>query len=385
MYRRKRFDRRQMTFSYSTRYTGKRRLLVAALSVIIAVFLIVLLLLNLNNLMNLFRGDLPEETEPGYTEQQPETDSTKPESETEQTKLPMTQETLQAVTLSAEQLADESAWGQLLDNASAAQNNAVCVVLKNEAGMLGYQSALSEYPFLQEVTATGAIDLAAFCEQAHEKNLYVIGRIACFYDNIAPRRQQNMAVKTQGVPWLDYDYHSWISPYSTEGTSYLCGLIGESVDAGVDGLLLDSVTFPTVGKLGVIQYENDSAELRTQAVTQFLQQARTVAEGHFLMLRLPVQQLSDSANPASGLTVTAAEAYCDFFCPGTDSLTRSYAGGVLSFGETSYSVTQNMPELMDAAVSALRAQIGQDTVILPCVPSQSELTAQTRSQGYLLE
>jgi hypothetical protein len=149
---------------------------------------------------------------------------------------------------------------------------AYVVDIKDMDGHVGYASAVPK------VVEYGAFEkrydpltvLAAF----HERNLRVIGRIACFKDPIASTKDPKMGILTKkGKLWTDNSKASWLNPYNEKSWEYLVDIAKEALELGFDEIQFDYVRFPSDGAVGAIDY-GEEPRPKHEAINGFLSYAR---------------------------------------------------------------------------------------------------------------
>lgn len=114
--------------------------------------------------------------------------------------------------------------------------NAVVLDGKDYTGWVTYPSAI---PLVAETHAgSHAVvkSLEALVHEAHERDVRVVMRIACFHDPWTAEHRRDLAIK--GVS-------DWLDPQNTEVQDYIIALVDETLAAGVDEIQLDYVRYPT--------------------------------------------------------------------------------------------------------------------------------------------
>ena len=123
-------------------------------------------------------------------------------------------------------------------------------------------------------------DLKEVCDQCHENDIYVIGRIVCFKDVALANKYPDRAIcDKDGTPLKFYNEGSEIfaNPYDTRNWEYLIELAQEALDMGVDEIQFDYIRFPTGGSTsGADPYfgPEDEVPTKADAIVRFLQTAR---------------------------------------------------------------------------------------------------------------
>ena len=182
--------------------------------------------------------------------------------------------------------------------------NTLVVDVKDSAGAVQFLTTLT-YSFMPDVTKDGAFSLEETVAALKAEGFYLVARMSCFEDNIAPRRNVSMAIQTSGVTWLDWDYSSWLNPYSNLSREYLGDLAAYFCQIGFDEILLNSVEFPVRGKTELIQYsaEQSQPENKKEALNQFLDymKLRIAPMQGSLALEVTVEDIAQPPAERSGI------------------------------------------------------------------------------------
>lgn len=123
--------------------------------------------------------------------------------------------------------------------------NALMVDLKDDGGRIWYNTA---NPTALEVgAAQNSYDLNAVATAAHNENLYLIGRLVVFSDEIAAWNKPSMAVwdlETDAPFRVGGQY--FLDPTDPEARQYGLDLAVEACSMGVDEIQFDYVRFPDI-------------------------------------------------------------------------------------------------------------------------------------------
>jgi len=141
--------------------------------------------------------------------------------------------------------------------------NAVIIDVKDSTGRVAF---VMEDPIVKN---TGSYekrigDVENLIDILHEKNIYVIARIAAFQDPYLANKRPDISPfrKSDGKLWKDYKGLAWVEPASEEVWDYLVAIGKESYNVGFDELNFDYIRFPSDGNMAEIRYRfYDSAQL----------------------------------------------------------------------------------------------------------------------------
>lgn len=120
--------------------------------------------------------------------------------------------------------------------------NAVVIDVKDNTGLLSWDGRVK--------------DLDAFVKELHDKNIYVIARIAAFQDPAYVKLHPEQAVtnvNTGGV-WKDRKGVPWVDTGNRAMWEYLVAIGKEAYARGFDELNFDYIRFPTDGDLKAMRY-----------------------------------------------------------------------------------------------------------------------------------
>ena len=129
--------------------------------------------------------------------------------------------------------------------AMSTELNALMVDLKDDAGRVWYNT---ENPMALEVgAAQNSYDLNAVATAAHDENLYLIGRLVVFSDEIAAWNKPSMAVwdLATNAPFRVGGQY-FLDPTDPEARQYGLDLAVEACSMGVDEIQFDYVRFPDI-------------------------------------------------------------------------------------------------------------------------------------------
>lgn len=120
--------------------------------------------------------------------------------------------------------------------------NAVVIDVKDNTGLLSWNGRIG--------------DLDVLIKELHDKNIYVIARIASFQDPLYVKLHPEQAVTniTTGKIWKDRKGVPWVDTGSKDMWDYLVTVGKEAHDRGFDELNFDYIRFPTDGDLKAMRY-----------------------------------------------------------------------------------------------------------------------------------
>ena len=145
--------------------------------------------------------------------------------------------------------------------------------VKDENGEIGFPS--SALRLANEVGATRdfyeAQDVA---RRAHERGLYLIGRLVVFEDPVLSHGRPDLAVRTSGgAVWDDAAGLGWTNPYDKRVWDYSVDVGEVAARAGFDEIMFDYVRFPSDGDVDGAVYSRQGKMRKNDVMPAFLRYA----------------------------------------------------------------------------------------------------------------
>ena len=153
-----------------------------------------------------------------------------------------TPEHVKAVYMSSWVAGTPSVRARLIKLIEETELNAVVIDVKDNTGLLSWNGRIS--------------DLDKLIEELHEKNIYIIARIASFQDPLYVKLHPDQAVMniTTGKIWKDRKGVPWVDTGSKDMWEYLAVIGKDAYARGFDELNFDYIRFPTDGDLKSMRY-----------------------------------------------------------------------------------------------------------------------------------
>jgi hypothetical protein len=153
--------------------------------------------------------------------------------------------------------------------------NAVVIDIKDYTGMVSFTpSTITDAG--KTVLAEGCIeerikDASDFIKMLHEKNIYVIGRVATFQDPCMVKKHPEWAVKTKstGSIWKDHKGITWIDAGSNDAWKYNVAIAKASHDIGFDEINFDYIRYPSDGNMEDIAFPVSGTRERSETLKVF--------------------------------------------------------------------------------------------------------------------
>jgi len=143
---------------------------------------------------------------------------------------------------------------RVIDLIDVTEANAIVIDIKDDTGNLSY---IPSDPFLREIGnyENRISDIQELIATLHEKNIYVIGRVAVFQDPALAKDWPDHAVQTSsGTVWEDRKGISWMDAGSQKVWDYAIAIARDAYAQGFDEINFDYVRYPTDGNLEDMQF-----------------------------------------------------------------------------------------------------------------------------------
>lgn len=167
---------------------------------------------------------------------------------------------------------------RVLDVIDSTEINAVMIDIKDDTGRVSFDT---KDPMIQELgwEDVRIADLRELIAELHEKDIYVLGRIAVFQDPYMTKTRPDLAVKRASDPsvvWTDRKGLSWIDPGSREYWDMIVRLAWASYRAGFDEINFDYIRFPSDGDMSDIYYPVSNERLLASSFS--MEKARIIRD-----------------------------------------------------------------------------------------------------------
>ena len=107
--------------------------------------------------------------------------------------------------------------------------------------------------------------------ELHEKNIYIIGRVAVFQDPYLAKKKPEWAItkKSDGTVWKDRKGLSFLDPANKEVWSYTMAIAREAYSVGFDEINFDYIRYPSDGNIRDINYHLAQGKTRADNIEEF--------------------------------------------------------------------------------------------------------------------
>lgn len=167
---------------------------------------------------------------------------------------------------------------RFVDLAARTEVNAYVVDIKDDDGLVGYESQLPE------VRAVGGwqkkYNARKVLDAFDAAGIHVIGRVVCFKDPVLSSKRPELAVRTaKGGVWRDDKGLTWLNPYKREAWEYLVKVAKEGVALGFDEIQFDYVRFANDGDKKGMHFGDTGKRRKFDVINEFLAYARQEMPG----------------------------------------------------------------------------------------------------------
>ena len=205
---------------------------------------------------------------------------------------------------------------------SATQINAVVVDIKGSDGYVTYASQAPEV-VKYKLNYNAISDIDDLVRFLHDKNVYVIGRIAVFEDPVYSKAHPEWAIynklKSAGekrILWKDNNNLGWMDPASKDVWNYDVSLAKDALAHGFDEINFDYVRFPTDGKAEAIGFPvYDEKTAKADVIKSFFQYLRSNLQGEKISADIFGQITTNKDDMGIGQLLENAFENFDYVCP----------------------------------------------------------------------
>lgn len=111
--------------------------------------------------------------------------------------------------------------------------------------------------------------------KAHDKGVYLIGRVVVFQDPVLASHRPDLAVKRpDGSIWATGEGLAWVNPYDRRVWDYAVSIAEAAARAGFDEIMLDYVRFPSDGDVASAVYPGRTTQPRGRLIADFVAYAK---------------------------------------------------------------------------------------------------------------
>jgi hypothetical protein len=234
--------------------------------------------------------------------------------------------------------------------------------VKDENGEIGFVP--SSVPL--SVSAGAARDYYSardVARRAHERGIYLIGRIVVFDDPVLSRARPDLAIRrSDGSVWRDAAGLGWTNPYDRRVWKYNVDVAIAAARAGFDEIMFDYVRFPSDGDVARAVYRGQGSLAKREAIPAFLRYAQRRLEPHDVRISAACFGLSAARDLGIGQLPKRMAPYLDTVYAMT--YPSLFGSGELGLADPSTSPGATVARALRKFELSLR---GQDALLVPWV------------------
>ncbi len=182
--------------------------------------------------------------------------------------------------------------------------------VKDENGEIGFMTR--SVPLAVSIgAARDYFEARDVVRRAHERGIYLIGRVVVFEDPVLSRARPRLAIRrADGSVWRDAAGLGWTNPYDRRVWKYNADVAAAAARAGFDEIMFDYVRFPSDGDVDSAVYGRSSIS-RREAVPAFLRYAKSRLEPYDVRISAAVFGLSAARDLGIGQLPRQMAPYLD--------------------------------------------------------------------------
>ncbi len=150
--------------------------------------------------------------------------------------------------------------------------NAIIIDIKDYTGTVSFPREDDGSGEVLDGTGCTVPDMEDFIALLHEKDIYVIGRIAVFQDPLYTSVYPARAVQSKsrvGEPWKDHKGLSFVDVGAKPFWDYIVDISHDSHAIGFDELNYDYVRYPSDGPMSDVSFDHSDYNNRAQELEKF--------------------------------------------------------------------------------------------------------------------
>lgn len=232
-----------------------------------------------------------------------------------------TPEAVKAVYMTSWVAGTSSMRERLLSLIDETEVNAVVIDIKDDTGKISFQ--IDSEPFKSLKSSENRIpNIEEFIDRLHEKDIYVIGRIATFQDPYLIKSWSEEAVKTATDTtklWRDRKGLGWFDAGSQKVWDYVIELAKVSYDVGFDEINFDYIRFPSDGNMKDIHFPLSEGKSKPEVLEGFFayvnEKLRAVEHPIPISADIFGMTTTNTDDLGIGQVLEKALPYFDYVCP----------------------------------------------------------------------
>lgn len=196
--------------------------------------------------------------------------------------IPLTPLKIKALYLTVYGTASDKIRNAALDAVKRNNMNALVIDVKGDRGFIPFKVNI---PLAEQIGAQKTIlikDMPALIAELKKQNLYLIGRIVVFKDDMLAAANPQLAVKKNGQVFKDREHLRWVDPFRKEVWNYNIAIAKAAAEVGFDEIQFDYVRCPDTK--GIVFSQPSNMNTRTAAISGFLETAHKALAPYNVMV-----------------------------------------------------------------------------------------------------
>lgn len=205
---------------------------------------------------------------------------------------------------------------KLIDNTEL---NSIVIDVKDSTGRIGFP--VSDPELANEKSVENRIrDIRSLTNLLHQKNIYIIGRVAVFQDPFMTKKRPEWSItkKSDGTVWKDRKGLSFLDPANKEVWKYIVSIARDAHAQGFDEINFDYIRYPSDGNMKDINYHLAKGITRSDNLESFFKYlSQEVKKGENIPMSADLFGLTTEATDDMGIGQVWEKAlpYFDFIAP----------------------------------------------------------------------
>lgn len=154
--------------------------------------------------------------------------------------------------------------------------NSIVIDVKDSTGRISFQTSSKDLNNFGSVEGRIS-DIRSLTNMLHQKNIYIIGRVAVFQDPYMTKSKPEWAItrKSDGKVWKDNKGLSFLDPANKEVWKYIVAIAHEAYAEGFDEINFDYIRYPSDGNIKDINYHLATGATRSDNLKAFFEYLST--------------------------------------------------------------------------------------------------------------
>jgi hypothetical protein len=210
---------------------------------------------------------------------------------------------------------------KIIDVIERTEINAIVIDIKDYTGNISYEP-LDESLHAKNTWTRRIADVESLIDELHDKNIYVIGRVAVFQDPFFAKAHPEYAVKKssdKSVAWADRKGIHWLDAGAEPVWEYAVAIAKDAYAIGFDEINFDYIRFPSDGNMKDIYYPVSDGKSKPEVLETFFkylsENLRTGETSIPISADLFGMTTSNTDDLGIGQVLEKALPYFDFIAP----------------------------------------------------------------------